>query len=90
MFNLKRGEIIEYSVEIVEMKLRDLKPNESALIKELDNGYKKVRKIFKGRVTRKRNYGDTVNISPYVAAEESDDDAFNDDDSDMWLISGEV
>ncbi|MDH3527153.1 MAG: hypothetical protein OEM43_06580 [Gammaproteobacteria bacterium] len=90
MFNLQRGEIIEYSNEIVEKKLRDLKPNEAALIKELDDGYKKARQIFKGRKRRKRNYSDTVNISPYVAAEESDDDVFNYDDSDVWLVSGEA
>ena len=90
LFNLQRGEIIEYSIEIVEMKLRDLKPNEAALIKELDDGYKKARKRFKGRDTRRRNYSDTVNISHHVAAEESDADAFYDDDSDLWLVSGEV
>ena len=53
MFNLKRGEIIEYTLEIVEKKLRDLKPDESRYITELDAGYKKAHRSFKGRVNRK-------------------------------------
>ena len=45
MYNLKRGEILEYAREIVEKKLRELKPGESGFIAELDVGYKKARII---------------------------------------------
>jgi hypothetical protein len=38
IFNLKRGEIIEYALEIVEQKLRELKADESGYINELEAG----------------------------------------------------
>jgi hypothetical protein len=49
MFNLARCEILEYSREIVEVKLRELKPAESGFIAELDTGFKQARRNFKGR-----------------------------------------
>jgi hypothetical protein len=52
LFNLERGEILEYAREIVEKKLRELKPAESGFMAELDAGYKKARREFKGRVAR--------------------------------------
>jgi hypothetical protein len=51
MFNLVRGEILEYAREIVEKKMRELKPSESEFVAELDIGYKKARRNFKGRGT---------------------------------------
>ena len=48
LFNLVRGEILEYAREIVEKKLRELKPAESGFIVDLDAGYKKARRNFKG------------------------------------------
>ena len=38
IFNLKRGEIIEYALEIAEQKLRELKADESGYINELEAG----------------------------------------------------
>ena len=55
LFNLVRGEILEYAREIVEKKLRELKPAESEFIAELDAGYKKARRNFKGRGSSIRN-----------------------------------
>jgi hypothetical protein len=52
LFNLNRGEIIEYAREIVEKKLRDLKPDETSYITKLYAGYKKVRRSFKERGNR--------------------------------------
>ena len=95
MFNLNRGEIIEYALEIVEKKLRDLQPDESAFIKELDAGYKKARRSFKGRGDGKRSITDAEivplreDVPLRVDADFSDDDDIDKDDSDMWLESGE-
>jgi hypothetical protein len=47
LFNLVRGEILEYAREIVEKKLRELKPADSGFIADLDAGYKKARRNFK-------------------------------------------
>jgi hypothetical protein len=52
LFNLGRGEIIEYAREIVEKKLRELKSNESDRIAELDAGYRKARRSFRTRGER--------------------------------------
>lgn len=49
LFNLIRGEILEYAREIVEDKLRELKPAESGFVADLDAGYKKARRNFKDR-----------------------------------------
>lgn len=39
LYNLKRGRILEYRREIVDPKLRDLKPEEASLVDEIKNGY---------------------------------------------------
>jgi hypothetical protein len=51
LFNLARERILEYSREIVEPKLRELKSKESDLIAELDAAYTKARRSFKDRST---------------------------------------
>jgi len=48
LFNLVRSEILEYSREIFEKKLRELKPAGSGFVAGLDPGYKKARLNFKG------------------------------------------
>jgi len=68
MYNLNRDEIIEYALEIVEKKLRDLKEDESEYINELDAGYKKARRNFKVRGAGKRRTIDSVNHLPREAA----------------------
>ena len=89
MFNLKRGEIIEYALEIVEKKLRDLKQDESGFIGELDAGYKKARRSFKGRVTGKCSVMDDTIATLRQAADSSNDDDISKVNSEMWLESGE-
>jgi hypothetical protein len=88
MFNLKRGEIIEYALEIVEQKLRDLKSGEAAFIEELDAGYRKARRTFRGRNTAKRDLSQAAIVPLHEADDESIDETLSDDDSDMWLESG--
>jgi hypothetical protein len=90
MFNLKRGEIIEYALEIVEQKLRDLIPDESAFIEELDAGYKKARHSFRGLGAEKRSVKDAVIVPLREVADYSDDDDISKDDSDVWLESREA
>ena len=55
LFNLERGRILEYQREIVESKLRDLKPAEAAAIADLDAAYPEARRNFNGRVNRTLN-----------------------------------
>jgi hypothetical protein len=49
LFNLQRGEIIEYKRAIVEPKLRELKGKEQELEGELKNAYRKARNGFTPR-----------------------------------------
>jgi hypothetical protein len=85
LFNLSRNSILEYSREVVEAKLRDLKPEESAIVAELDAAYKKARRSFKDRGAGIRSI---LNRSSKTPASNEDD--FNDipteDDSDAdWV-----
>jgi hypothetical protein len=52
LFNLERGRILEYSREIVENKLRELKGKESRFVAKLDAGYAEARRSFKDRSSR--------------------------------------
>ncbi len=91
LFNLSRGEIIEYALEVVEKKLRELKSAESGWIAELDAGYKKARRRFRGRGGRTgANVKEAVILALQKAAEQTEDNEFFDDDSDMWLESDEA
>jgi len=87
LFNLVRGEILEYSREIVEKKLRELKPAESGFIAELDAGYKKARRSFKGRGAGSHyaaGHDVTVLRQKKEQSETDDSSDFVMDDSDMW------
>lgn len=88
MFNLERGEILEYSREVVEKKLRDLKPAESGFIAKLEAGYRKARRKFKGRGAGLRNIPERGGPAPRKAKEprvESEIRNIIGDDIDMWL-----
>lgn len=47
LYNLNRDEILQYSRELVEPKLRELRDDESGLGEELKNAYTKARRTFK-------------------------------------------
>jgi hypothetical protein len=47
LYNLARDEILQYSRELVEPKLRDLRDSESDIAEELKNSYTKARRTFK-------------------------------------------
>lgn len=52
LYNLARGQILEYSREIVEPKLRALTAEEGALASKLQSGYAEAKRGFKARGTR--------------------------------------
>ena len=87
LFNLERGVILEYAREIVEKKLRELKPAESELIEELDAGYRKARRNFKGRcksiriISGRAATGSTKETAP------AEDSEVIMDDADIWAIA---
>lgn len=88
LFNLSRGEIIEYKRSIVEPKLRALKNNEKALEEELTAGYGLVRANFKPKGNRvaipekgSRTRTGTAEINP----EDSDDVVTISDDDAVWV-----
>jgi len=90
LFNLSRNSILEYSREVVEPKLRDLKPDESDTIAELDAAYKKVRRSFKDRGAGVRSILNRSSSTPAsneavysdIPAEDDSDDAWVEDDED--------
>jgi len=53
IFNMARGEILEYSREIVTSKLRELRADEAdTLLKELQTAHQRAQAAFKGRPIR--------------------------------------
>jgi hypothetical protein len=49
LFNLMRGRILEYRKDIVEPKLRELSPEESAMVTALQDAFSEARKVFTPR-----------------------------------------
>ena len=90
LFNLVRGEILEYQREIVEKKLRELKAAETGFIAELDAGYKKVRRNFKGRAASIRNIAERAATAFREKKDYSEDSDDSLDDSDMWMDAEEA
>ena len=90
LFNLVRGEILEYVHEIVEKKLRELKPAESGFVADLDAGYKKARRNFKG------HYASISNITKRSVAvfkekvDDYDDSEIDIDDIDLFMDAEEA
>lgn len=89
LFNLARREILEYSWEIVEPKLRELKSGEAKAIKELDAAYAEARRNFKDRRARPLNIPEHAG-SARKPAESRNEDEIEEiiDDSggdDVWV-----
>lgn len=89
LFNLQRGEIIEYKRAIAEPKLRELKGKEQEVLTELKSAYRKARNGFTprgARITNVPEKGRPAAAAKAVAAvaavdfgaeaEEYDDDTF--------------
>lgn len=92
VFNLQRGQILEYRRAIVEGKLRELGDDESKLASELKTAYRKVRSNFVPRGAKissipekgQTSAGKPV-TSPELAVDEYDvdeDDYLDDADTD--------
>jgi hypothetical protein len=93
LFNLARREILEYSRDVVEPKLRELKSSETKTIKELDEAYPEARRNFKDRRARPLNIPEQGGTArrPVETQNEDEIDEFIDEstDEDVWVDSDE-
>ncbi len=93
LFNLARGALVEYTREIVEPKLRELKPTETKLADELDAAYAEARRAIKAQ-TRALNIPEKA-APPRKEADtrnsEVEFDGFmdSDDEDGAWIDSPE-
>lgn len=91
LFNLKRKEILEYTREVVDPKLRELKPAESELIAELEAAYNEARRAFKARGARLNIPERGGATAPARSTDKAEGlDEFDGDDEDgAWVDSEE-
>ena len=93
LFNFERKQIIEYTREIVDPKLRELKPAETKLIEELTGAYNEARRAFKHAQARPLNIPERG--APAKAAKATDDEGLGDfgggaaEDEGAWIDSTE-
>ena len=93
LFNLARREILEYSRDVVESKLRELKSSDTKTIKELDEAYTEARRNFKDRRARPLNIPEQGGPARRPVDSQNDDeiDDFIDEsaEEDVWVDSDE-
>ncbi|WP_127475624.1 hypothetical protein [Sulfurivermis fontis] len=90
VFNLQRGEILEYKRAIVEPKLRELKASEKELETELKNAYRKARNGFTPRGAKVVNIPEkgrpatakTAAVATDFGGDDYDEEIFVDDADD--------
>lgn len=90
VFNLQRGEILEYKRAIVEPKLRELKATEKELETELKSAYRKARNGFTPRGAKVANVPEkgrpaaakTAAVATDFGGDDYDEEAFVDDAGD--------
>ena len=91
LFNLERSEILEYSRDVVEPKLRELKSGEAKMIKALDAAYAEARRNFKDRRARPLNIPEHGGSArrPVEPQDDEDIDEFIDESAgeDVWVDS---
>ncbi|HEY9198493.1 MAG TPA: hypothetical protein VIR60_03935 [Gammaproteobacteria bacterium] len=92
LFNLERKQIIEYTREIVDPKLRELKSSEAKLIDELNAAYTEARRAFKHAQARPLNIPERG--APAKAAKANEEEALGDfgggaEDEGAWVDSTE-
>ena len=89
LFNLARGEILEYSRDVVEPKLRELKPSEAKTIKKLDAAYAEARRNFKDRRARPLNIPEKGGSARRPVEPQDDDEVEefieNDNEDESWV-----
>jgi hypothetical protein len=74
LFNLARCAILEYRRDIVDTKLRALKPEESGLQKELKSAYAEARRNFSPRMGRPLNIPERGRQLASESGDEAGDD----------------
>jgi len=86
IFNLVRGEILEYSRAVVEPKLRRLRDEENGFVAELEAAYSKVRAGFSGRIGRgvEGSAKETSRRREAADTEDSEDFPEGDTDETEW------
>jgi hypothetical protein len=93
LFNLARGEILEYSRDVVEPKLRELKSSEAKSLKKLDAAYAEARRNFKDHRVRPLNIPEKGSSGRRPVESQNDDeiDEFIDESAgeDVWVDSDE-
>lgn len=81
LFNLARGEILEYRREIVEPKLRELTPEEGNGLDALKQGYAQARRGFTARGGRVFNLPDRRALAAKTEKPDEDEEVDFDDDT---------
>lgn len=97
LFNLVRGQILEYTREIVEPKLRELKPSEAGKIDELNAAFGEARRNLQHHNVRPLNIPDRADPAKGAKGKgkNKDDEGLGDfeadsnDDEDAWADSVE-
>lgn len=88
LFNLARGRILEYQREIVEPKLRELKPAEARAVAALDAAYPEARRQLNGRVNRTLSIPERAAPAPKArASEDKEEREASADDEVDWIDS---
>ena len=88
LFNLARGQILEYSREIVEPKLRALTPEEAALVVSLQSAYAEAKRSFRARGTRSLSVPEQVLPARAKAKERDSEDEEYGADADAGPVLG--
>jgi hypothetical protein len=87
VFNLKRDQILEYSREIIEPKLRELHESEFDMLAELKKAFNKARKAF----TPRKSYDLKLDASTGAGTKQLDDTPYIPDDvEDIDINLGEA
>jgi hypothetical protein len=90
LYNLARDEILQYSRELVEPKLRELRANETALAEELKEAYTKARRTFKFNPERVLTAPVRKQVrSPSDKRSTGSDDSYSAGDADTESLSDE-
>lgn len=84
LFNLARGEILEYSRKIVEPKLRELKGKETELVDSLKQAYDGARSAFTPRAT------DIIDIPEKAASAKKAAKVEDEEEIEVLATAGEI
>lgn len=93
LFNLARGQILEYTREIVEPKLRELKSGEAKHIDALNAAYGDARRALKHHNVRPLNIPERGAPAKPAKEKDKDEEGFGDflggEEDSAWIDSAE-